>query len=201
MPRTCLPWWLGFAYGPGGGVAVGILTAILHGLLMADFSGAVMNIIVVLFYVLPAALIYKRMHTFAGAIIALVVGTLLAVVGAVLGNLGHHARMARRTARRRNRDDRADPYSVQPLEGRAQFRPHAHYLQVDLEPDYAEEGSEERSRLDDLLRRRLLHLHERKLCARGSFGRDPAGPIRVRAWCQWLGQIHVFEIDQRIATA
>ena len=71
----------GFAYGPGGGVAVGILTAILHGLLMADFSGAVMNIIVVLFYVLPAALIYKRMHTFAGAIIA------LAVVGAVLGNL------------------------------------------------------------------------------------------------------------------
>ena len=85
MPRTCLPWWL--AYGPGGGVAVGILTAILHGLLMADFSGAVMNIIVVLFYVLPAALIYKRMHTFAGAIIALVVGTLLAVVGAVLGNL------------------------------------------------------------------------------------------------------------------
>ena len=46
----------GFAYGPGGGVAVGILTAILHGLLMADFSGAVMNIIVVLFYVLPAAL-------------------------------------------------------------------------------------------------------------------------------------------------
>lgn len=58
----------GFAYGPGGGVAVGILTAILHGLLMADFSGAVMNIIVVLFYVLPAALIYKRMHTFAGAI-------------------------------------------------------------------------------------------------------------------------------------
>ena len=46
-----------------------------------------MNIIVVLFYVLPAALIYKRMHTFAGAIIALVVGTLLAVIGAVLGNL------------------------------------------------------------------------------------------------------------------
>ena len=77
----------GFAYGPGGGVVVGILTAILHGLLMADFSGAVMNIIVVLFYVLPVALIYKRMHTFAGAIIALVVGTLLAVVGAVLGNL------------------------------------------------------------------------------------------------------------------
>lgn len=77
----------GFAYGPGGGVAVGILTAILHGLLMADFSGAVMNIIVVVFYVLPTALIYKYKHTFSGAIIALIVGTLLAAVGAVLGNL------------------------------------------------------------------------------------------------------------------
>lgn len=77
----------GFAYGPGGGVAVGIVTAILHGLLMADFSGAIMNIIVVIFYILPAALIYKFKHTFAGAIIALIVGTLLAVVGAILGNL------------------------------------------------------------------------------------------------------------------
>lgn len=77
----------GFAYGPGGGVAAGIVTAILHGLLMADFSGAIMNIIVVTFYILPAALIYKYKHTFAGAIIALIVGTLLAVVGAIIGNL------------------------------------------------------------------------------------------------------------------
>lgn len=29
----------GFAFGPGAGVAVGILTAIIHGLLMADFTG------------------------------------------------------------------------------------------------------------------------------------------------------------------
>lgn len=77
----------GFAYGPGGGIAVGILTAILHGLLMADFSGAVMNIIVVVFYVLPAALIYKYKHTFAGAIVALIVGTICAVAGAIVGNL------------------------------------------------------------------------------------------------------------------
>lgn len=77
----------GFAYGPGGGVAVGVVTAILHGLLMADFSGALMNIIIVVFYILPAALIYKYKHTFAGAVIALIVGTLLAVVGAILGNL------------------------------------------------------------------------------------------------------------------
>ena len=77
----------GFAYGPGGGIAVGILTAILHGLLMADFSGAVMNIIVVVFYVLPAALINKYKHTFVGAIIALIVGTIFAVAGSIVGNL------------------------------------------------------------------------------------------------------------------
>ena len=48
----------GFAYGPAGGVAVGIVTAIIHGLLMADFTGALMNILVVTCFVLPAALIY-----------------------------------------------------------------------------------------------------------------------------------------------
>ena len=35
----------GFAFGPGAGVAVGILTAIIHGLLMADFTGALMNVL------------------------------------------------------------------------------------------------------------------------------------------------------------
>ena len=48
----------GFAYGPAGGVAVGVVTAIIHGLLMADFTGALMNILVVTCFVLPAALIY-----------------------------------------------------------------------------------------------------------------------------------------------
>ena len=37
----------GFAFGPGAGVAVGILTAIIHGLLMADFTGALMNVLTV----------------------------------------------------------------------------------------------------------------------------------------------------------
>lgn len=77
----------GFAYGPAGGIAVGIITAIIHGLLMADFTGALMNIMVVACFVLPAALIYKKMHTFTGAIIGLVFSIIAGVIGAIIGNL------------------------------------------------------------------------------------------------------------------
>lgn len=77
----------GFAYGPAGGIAVGIITAIIHGLLLADFTGALMNIMVVVCFVLPAALIYKKMHTFTGAIIGLVFSIIAGVIGAIIGNL------------------------------------------------------------------------------------------------------------------
>ncbi len=77
----------GFAYGPAGGIAVGIITAIIHGLLMADFTGTLMNIMVVVCFVLPAALIYKKMHTFTGAIIGLVFSIIAGVIGAIIGNL------------------------------------------------------------------------------------------------------------------
>lgn len=56
----------GFAFGPGAGVAVGILTAIIHGLLMADFTGALMNVLTVTCFVLPAAIIYKKKRTYPG---------------------------------------------------------------------------------------------------------------------------------------
>ena len=57
----------GFAFGPGAGVAVGILTAIIHGLLMADFTGALMNVLTVTCFVLPAAIIYKKKRTYPAA--------------------------------------------------------------------------------------------------------------------------------------
>lgn len=77
----------GFAYGPGAGVAVGVITAIIHGLLLADLTGALMNILVVVFFVLPAALIYKRNRTYKAAILGLIVSTITAVIGAIIGNL------------------------------------------------------------------------------------------------------------------
>lgn len=77
----------GFAYGPAGGVAVGIVTAIIHGLLMADFTGALMNILVVTCFVLPAALICKKKRTYKFAIIGLVFSIIAGVIGSIIGNL------------------------------------------------------------------------------------------------------------------
>lgn len=77
----------GFSYGPAGGVAVGIVTAIIHGLLMADFTGALMNILVVTCFVLPAALIYKKKRTYKFAIIGLVFSIIAGVIGSIIGNL------------------------------------------------------------------------------------------------------------------
>ena len=77
----------GFAYGPAGGVAVGIVTAIIHGLLMADFTGALMNILVVTCFVLPAAFIYKKKRTYKFAIIGLVFSIIAGVIGSIIGNL------------------------------------------------------------------------------------------------------------------
>lgn len=77
----------GFAYGPAGGVAVGIVTAIIHGLLMADFTGALMNILVVTCFVLPGALIYKKKRTYKFAIIGLVFSIIAGVIGSIIGNL------------------------------------------------------------------------------------------------------------------
>lgn len=77
----------GFAFGPGAGVAVGILTAIIHGLLMADFTGALMNVLTVTCFVLPAAIIYKKKRTYPAAIGGLALSIIAAMAGAVVGNL------------------------------------------------------------------------------------------------------------------
>ncbi len=77
----------GFAFGPAAGVAVGIVGAVIHGILMADFSGAVMNILVVTGFVLPAAAIYTKRRTYKGAIVGLIAGIVVATVMAIAGNL------------------------------------------------------------------------------------------------------------------
>ena len=77
----------GFAFGPAAGLAVGIVGAIIHGILMADFSGAVMNILVVAGFILPAALVYRRSRTFKSGVVGLVLSAVAATVMAILGNL------------------------------------------------------------------------------------------------------------------
>ena len=77
----------GFAFGPGAGLAVGIVGAIIHGILMADFSGAIMNILVVTGFILPAALVYRRKRTFKSGVVGLVLSAVAATIMAIVGNL------------------------------------------------------------------------------------------------------------------
>lgn len=77
----------GFAYGPASGIAVGVMGAILHGLLTADLAGAVMNCLVAFAYVLASALVYRRLRSFKGAVAGLAIGAACAVAMAVVGNL------------------------------------------------------------------------------------------------------------------
>ena len=77
----------GFAYGPASGVAVGTVAWAIHCTMTGDPWGFLMTIIVMLGFVLPATLIYKRHHTFKGAIVGLVIGVVVSVVCAILGNL------------------------------------------------------------------------------------------------------------------
>ena len=70
----------GFAFGAGGGLAVGIAGAIIHGILMADFSGAVMNILVVIGFVVPASLVYQHGRTLPRAIIGLIASVVCVVI-------------------------------------------------------------------------------------------------------------------------
>ena len=76
-----------FAFGPGAGIAVGVLGAIIHGILLADFYGAVMNIIVVCAYVAPAALIYAKKRNYKRAFIGLGISIIVMCAVAILGNL------------------------------------------------------------------------------------------------------------------
>lgn len=91
----------GFAFGPAAGLACGIISVVAHGILFADFTGALMNLLVVIGFILPSALVYKKIHTLKGAIIGLVLGTVFAVIMPCLQPRGHPG-MARRAARCRS---------------------------------------------------------------------------------------------------
>lgn len=77
----------GFAFGPGAGIAVGSIAAVIHGLILGEWVGSLMNIFATAFFVLPAALLYRRMHTLKGATAGLVISVITATAGAILVNL------------------------------------------------------------------------------------------------------------------
>jgi len=77
----------GFAFGPAGGLSVGMVGALIHGVLFADFTGCIMNILVVIGFVLPASLVYKKSRTYKAAIAGLAISVVGATVMAIAGNL------------------------------------------------------------------------------------------------------------------
>lgn len=77
----------GFAFGPGAGIAVGSIAAVIHGLILGEWVGSLINIFATAFFVLPAALLYKRMHTLKGAVAGLAISVIVATAGAILVNL------------------------------------------------------------------------------------------------------------------
>ncbi len=77
----------GFTYGPGAGVAVGCIGVVIYGLIMGNWVGALINVIMAVCYILPAALIYRRFHSFKGGCVGLIVSCVTMLIGAILANL------------------------------------------------------------------------------------------------------------------
>ena len=70
---------VGFAYGAGPGILVGIVYAVAHAAIDGNWVGAIMNIIVTIAFIAPSAIMYKRFHTFKGAIVSLAVGAIVVI--------------------------------------------------------------------------------------------------------------------------
>ena len=77
----------GFAFGHGAGIAVGAVAAVIHGLILGEWVGSLMNIVVTLCFVWPAAALYARRRTLAGGAAGLAVGVILATIGSIVANL------------------------------------------------------------------------------------------------------------------
>ena len=78
---------VGFAYGPGPGVLVGIICAVAHATITGNWVGALMNSIVAIAFILPCTAIYSRSRTFKSAMLGLVASIVSLVVVAVVANL------------------------------------------------------------------------------------------------------------------
>lgn len=75
----------GFAYGPAAAAIVSVLGFVPH--VFADPWGSLMAIAVALAMSVPAALVYRRMRTRRGALTGIIVGAVVALAVAIIGNL------------------------------------------------------------------------------------------------------------------
>jgi riboflavin transporter FmnP len=75
----------GLCFGPLTGVVVSVLPWVIR--LFLNPWGAVMGMLCTVAFVLPASLIYKRMHTFKGAVLGLCVSVVVMLAAAIAGNV------------------------------------------------------------------------------------------------------------------
>ena len=63
------------------------MAIVIHALTTGDWVGALMNLVATLGYILPAAIVYQKMHTYKGAVIGLALGVIAATVLSMVANL------------------------------------------------------------------------------------------------------------------
>lgn len=78
---------VGLTYGAGPGIVVGFASAIAHAAITGNWVGALMNCIATCAYILPAALIYRKIATIKGLIGGLIVSVICLTVAAIVANL------------------------------------------------------------------------------------------------------------------
>ena len=99
----------GFAYGPVSGLTVGVLAVVIHALTTGDWVGGLMNIVAAIFFILPAALAYKKLHSFRGAVTGLILGIIFATAASIGSNLTIGSGIPRWTSSCRSSARRSSP--------------------------------------------------------------------------------------------
>lgn len=77
----------GFAFGPATGAVVSIISYLPHIATASGFWGMVMAIVATISLVLPASLVYQHDTTMRGAILGMVLGSVVSVACCILANL------------------------------------------------------------------------------------------------------------------
>jgi riboflavin transporter FmnP len=78
---------IGFSFGVGPGVMVGVLVAAVHALFTGNTVGAVMNAVIAIAFILPATVAYRRNRSTVSVIVGLVISSICMVVVALLMNV------------------------------------------------------------------------------------------------------------------
>ena len=76
-----------FAYGMGPGIAVSVITIVIHALTTGDWVGGLMNLVAALGYLMPIALVYAKVRGRRGAVLSLVCGVIGAAACSMVSNL------------------------------------------------------------------------------------------------------------------